>query len=281
MVVFFSYSDFVMLLCYIIEKCDLGNIVSSIVTNILLFEMNFGGIRMKKSIVIVLLLSVAMLSFADWLVEVKVEGMEYTHDNKLEGALLLETITNDIATYDSTENYLWKTAENPAGSYKIERWDQLGDLVNSLLNREDYNFVGIYTKNWRKGMTLVPYIFVEQRFTDPGQSALPENIPQYSFGIEAPKTIISKSFRDGQGYFTTNINSIIDDQNLKTYAREYQREAGVRGYFVYPLKNGEITIGLLVIATKNPGITEEQFFRIKQYSDAATWLVLQLSLIHI
>ncbi len=235
-----------------------------------------GGIDLKKFFILTVLLSVfCLMSFADWLVEVKIEGMEYEHNNQFEMALLLDTIHNDVATYDSTENYLWKTPENPQGSYNVERWDQLGDLVKSLLYRENYNFVGIYTKNWSNGITLVPYIFIEKRFSEPDGSGYPENFNQKTFNLNVGKSLFVNTFNEGKGYFTTNIRSVIDDEYLKDAARDYQREAGVRGYFAYPLKNGEITIGILVVATNQPGLTEEQFFRIEQYADAATWLVIQ------
>jgi len=224
---------------------------------------------------IAVLICVSLTAFSDWLVEVKVEGMEYRHNNQFEMALLLETIHNDVATYDSTANYLWKTPENPHGSYNIERWDQLGDLVKSLLYREDYNFVGIYTKNWSNGITLVPYIFIEKRFSEPDGTGYPENFNQKTFNLKNGNSLFVNAFNQGKGFFTTNIKSVIDDPALKTAAREYQHEASVRGYFAYPLKNGDVTIGILVVATKEPGLTEEQFFRIEQYADAATWLVIQ------
>jgi len=230
---------------------------------------------MKKLILLFLLTAFSMMVFGDWLVEVKVEGMEYEHNAQLEMALLLETIHNDVAQYDNTDKYIWKTTENSNGSYNIERWDQLQDLVTSLLQREGYSFVGIYTKNWTKGNTLIPFIYIEDRFTDPDAEGNPENIGQRNFDLVKNESLLAKAFNDGQGYFTTNASRLIETGFGKNEARDYQLEAGVRGYFAYPLKNGETTIGLLVIATKEPGITEDQYFRITQYGEAAVWLVVQ------
>ena len=238
-------------------------------------ERFYKSYGLKRAIMAVLILSVAITGFSDWLVEVKVEGMEYEHNEPLELALLLDTLHNDVEEYDNADNYLWKTAENPKGKYNVERWDQLKDLITSLLYREGYNFVGIYTKNWTNGNTLIPYIFIENRFSEPDEVGNPENFVQRDFDLVKNESVFTKAFNEGKGYFTTNIRRVIESDFNKDVAEAYQKKAGVRGYFAYPLKNGEITIGLLIVATKEPGITEEQYFRIEQYADAAQWLVLE------
>ncbi len=230
---------------------------------------------MKKITLIVLIVMMSVTLFSDWLVEVKVEGMEYEHDNALEMMLLLETIQNEVTEYQDINDYIWKTPLSDKGMYNVERWDQLRDLIVSLLHREDYNFVGIYTKMWPNGSQLIPFIYIENRFTPPDQFGTPENFVQRNFDLVKNESLIAKAFNEGQGYFTTNAARLIESGYDKDAAREYQLKAGVRGYFAYPLKNGKTTIGLLVIATKEPGLTEEQYFRIQQYGDAAVWLVVQ------
>lgn len=230
---------------------------------------------MKKVFFIVLVMILSVTIFSDWLVEVKVEGMEYEHNDQLELALLLDTIHNDVAQYQDIDNYLWRTPGNENGYYNAERWDQLRDLVVSLLYREKYNFVGIYTKYQSRSNQLIPFIFIENRFSQPNQFGDPENFTQRNFDLTKNESLLAKAFNEGKAYFTTNASRITESAYNKNAARDYQLKAGVRGYFAYPLKNGETTIGLLVIATKEPGLTEEQYFRIQQYADAAVWLVVQ------
>lgn len=230
---------------------------------------------MKKITIFVLIALLSVTLLADWLVEVKVEGMEYEHDNALEMMLLLETIQNEVTEYQDINDYIWKTPLSDKGMYNVERWDQLRDLVVSLLHREDYNFVGIYTKRWPNGRDLIPFIYIENRFSPPDEYGTPENFVQRNFDLVKNESLLAKAFNEGQGYFTTNAIRLTESAYDQEAARDYQLKAGVRGYFAYPLKNGETTIGLLVIATKNPGLTEEQYFRIQQYGDAAVWLVVQ------
>jgi len=229
----------------------------------------------KRLMVTVLITLFAAVAFSDWLVEVKVEGMEYIHDQPLELALLLETIENDLATYDATENYLWITPDTPQGSYQAELFDHLQDLVCSLVHREPYHFVGIYTRNHANGNTILPVVYGEKRMTPPDPNGVPESLLQKTFSLSADRSILAKAYNEGQGYFTTDIKRVMDATVVSGDVRDFQKQIGVRGYFAYPLKNGDYTIGLLVIATTEPGITEDQFFRIKQYGDAATWLVVQ------
>jgi len=231
---------------------------------------------MKKLLIVlsVIVLGCTVVS-ADWLVEVKVEGELYEHNNALEMILLLETIEGELKKYENIDSYVWKNDTNLKDAYNIERWDQLQDLVVSLLYREDYNFVGIYTKDHPMGSILIPFIYTEKRFTPPDMLGTPENFPQRNFDLKTNESLLTKSFNEGKGYFTTNVRKIAEKAVDKDKAKEYQEKAGIRGYFSYPIKNGEITIGLLVIATMEPGITEEQYFRIEQYCDAASWLVVQ------
>ncbi len=230
---------------------------------------------MKKLLFIMLVMMLSVSVFSDWLIEVKVEGMEYEHNNELEMALLLDTIKNDLEKYQDTDNYLWRRPGNENGFYNVERWDQLRDLIVSLLNREKYNFVGIYTKYQSRSNKLIPFIFIENRFTQPNEFGDPENFNQRNFDLVKNESLFAKAFNEGKAYFTTNASRVTESEYNKNAAREYQLKAGVRGYFAYPLKNGPTTIGILVIATKEPGLTEEQYFRIQQYADAAVWLVVQ------
>jgi len=230
---------------------------------------------MKKLAILFLFAVISVMVFSDWLVEVKVEGMEYEHNNALEMMLLLETIHNELTEYQDIDDYIWKTPLSDKGIFNVERWDQLRDLIVSLHHREDYNFVGIYTKPYDNSRQLIPFIYIENRFTPPDEYGTPENFVQRNFDLSKNESLLAKAFNEGMGYFTTNAIRITEAAYDQDAAREYQLKAGVRGYFAYPLKNGKTTIGLLVIATKEPGLTEEQYFRIQQYADAAVWLVVQ------
>src|SRR6056297_297691 len=230
---------------------------------------------MKKITIFIIITLLSLTLMADLLVEVKVEGMEYEHDNALEMMLLLETIQNEVSQYQDIDDYIWETPQSEKGMYNIERWDQLKDLIVSLLHREDYNFVGIYTKRRANSKELIPFIYIENRFSAPDNLGTPENFVQRNFDLVKNESLLAKAFNEGKGYFTTNAIRITESAYNQEAARDYQLKAGVRGYFAYPLKNGKTTIGLLVIATKEPGLTEEQYFRIQQYADAAVWLVVQ------
>jgi len=130
---------------------------------------------MKKITIFVLIALLSVTLLADWLVEVKVEGMEYEHNNALEMMLLLETIQNEVTQYQDIDDYIWKTPLSEKGMFNIERWDQLKDLIVSLLHREDYNFVGLYTKRQANSKELIPFIYIENRFTQPDSLGTPEN----------------------------------------------------------------------------------------------------------
>ena len=159
---------------------------------------------MKKIACFTLIVMMSVTLFSDWLVEVKVEGMEYEHDNALEMMLLLETIQNEVTEYQDIDDYIWKTPLSDKGMYNVERWDQLRDLIVSLLHREDYNFVGIYTKMWPNGRQLIPFIYIENRFTAPDQFGTPENFVQRNFDLVKDESLFAKAFNEGQGYSTTN-----------------------------------------------------------------------------
>src|SRR6056297_3830825 len=164
---------------------------------------------MKKITIFILIALLSVTLLADWLVEVKVEGMEYEHDNALEMMLLLETIQNEVTEYQDINDYIWKTPLSDKGMYNVERWDQLKDLVVSLLHREDYNFVGIYTKRRTNSKELIPFIYIENRFSAPDNLGTPENFVQRNFDLAKNESLLSKSFNEGQGYFTTNAARLV------------------------------------------------------------------------
>ncbi len=231
---------------------------------------------MKKGFLVSVILGMlCVIAMSDWLIQVKFEGFEYERNPPLELALILDVIYKDIATYDDPNNYIWYTPEFPQGAYFVERWNQLKHVITSLLHREGYSFVGIYTQDHVAGMKLVPYIYIERRFAPPNPVGDPENLQQRDFDLSLNQSIIAQAHNQKQAFFTTNIRRLIEYPELHQQAREYQEKSGVRGYFAYPLLNGDIPIGVLVIATMEPGITEEQFFRIQQYSTAIVWLVVE------
>jgi hypothetical protein len=230
---------------------------------------------MKKPILVCLLSVIAAGLFANWLVEVKVEGEVYQRNPSLEIALFLETIKKDIPAYDPDTNYLWTSPDNPEGYYRAEVWQNLQQLVYSLLTNYHFNFVGIYTRYGVNGTSIIPVVFSERRFSENDHTGIPENLMQYGFSLTGNQSIIAMAFNNGMGYFSGDIRKVVEPAIDRTYVREYQKKANVNGYLAYPLKNGDTPIGVLVIATPEPGITEEQYFDIKQYADAATWLIYQ------
>ncbi|HNW47741.1 MAG TPA: GAF domain-containing protein [Thermotogota bacterium] len=229
---------------------------------------------MKKWIFLGLCILVTGL-FANWLVEVKVEGEVYKRNPSLEIALLLETIKKDIPTYDPDTNYLWTSPEHPEGYYRAELWQNLQHLVYSLLNNYHFNYVGIYSRYGVNGVSIIPIVFAERRFSPNDYTGIPENLMQYGFSLVANESIVAMAFNNGTGYFTGDIRKVVEKIVDPIYARNYQKAANVNGYLAYPLKNGNTSIGVLVVATSEPGLTEQQFFDIEQYADAATWLIYQ------
>lgn len=231
---------------------------------------------MKKLLFVVgVLLLIQSVGMSDWLIQVKVEGFEYERNLNLEMALIMDVIRKDIAKYNDPNNFLWFTPEHPQGAYFVERWNELKDVVMSLIAREPYTFVGIYVPGFELHQKMIPYIYAEKRFTRPNEHGDPENLQQRNFDLSLNRSIIAQAYNQKQAYFTTNIRRVVESSDLHEASLAYQQKAGVRGYFAYPLLNGPTPIGVLVIATMEPGITEEQFFRIQQYSTAIIWLVVE------
>lgn len=230
---------------------------------------------MRRTFLGIIMLFTVLSLFGNWLVEVKVEGEVYTPNPSLELAILLETLSKDIPTYDPNTNYLWQSPLNPDGVYRAEIWRNLEHLVYSLMTNYDFNFVGIYTRYGVSGNMLIPVVFAEKRFAPADNSGIPENLMQYGFSLATGESLIAMSFNTGQGYFSGDIRKVVEKVVDRSTASAYQIRANVNGYLTYPLKNGDTSIGVLVVATNEPGLTEQQFFDIKQYAEAATWLIYQ------